>query len=201
MINLPAVEGLLRSSAVTHARDRWADGRMSRWGARAKVRGLVLRSRVTRCGYDLRVGSGFRLVRSVGSTVRLGNSVRLLDGVSFSLDALGAEISIGDQTYLNDGTHLHCRSSITIGARCRVSWGVRILDSNYHQLDDGAVDGPVVIGDDVWVGSGAQILQGITIGSGAVVAAGSVVTRDVGARTLVAGNPARVIRTEVSWTP
>ena len=53
---------------------------------------------------------------------------------------------------------------------------------------------PVVIGDDVWVGGGAIILPGVTIGEGSTVAAGAVVTRDVEPFTLVAGNPARLLR-------
>jgi acetyltransferase-like isoleucine patch superfamily enzyme len=53
---------------------------------------------------------------------------------------------------------------------------------------------PVVLGDDVWVGAGAVILKGVTVGDGAVVAARAVVTRDVPADTVVAGNPARVVK-------
>jgi len=54
---------------------------------------------------------------------------------------------------------------------------------------------PVVIGDDAWIGSHAIILPGVTVGRGAVGAAGSVVTKDVAPRTMVAGNPARLVRT------
>jgi acetyltransferase-like isoleucine patch superfamily enzyme len=58
---------------------------------------------------------------------------------------------------------------------------------------------PVRIGDGVWVGSGATILAGVTVGDGAVIAAASVVTKDVPPGVLVAGNPARVIRRDVTW--
>jgi acetyltransferase-like isoleucine patch superfamily enzyme len=58
---------------------------------------------------------------------------------------------------------------------------------------------PVHIGSHVWIGARALILKGVRIGDGAVVAAGSVVTRDVPSRALVAGNPAQVIREDVSW--
>lgn len=52
----------------------------------------------------------------------------------------------------------------------------------------------MIVGDNVWIGNRAIVLPGVTIGDGAVVGAGSVVTRDVPARTVVAGNPARVVR-------
>ena len=58
---------------------------------------------------------------------------------------------------------------------------------------------PVHIGNHVWIGRSAIILKGVTIGAGAIVGAGSVVTRDVPARSLVAGNPAKVIKENVEW--
>ena len=63
-----------------------------------------------------------------------------------------------------------------------------------HQRDDGGKTAPIHIGDDVWLATRAIVLRGVTIGDGAVVAAGAVVTRDVPERTLVAGVPARRIR-------
>lgn len=195
------LERLSHSGLATGALDRWAAGRTARWRAAARVRGLGIRARASRCGFDLRVGPGFALVRSPGSRVELGDSVRILDRVGFSLDAPGAQIAVGSQTYLNSGTRLHCRTAISIGARCMLAWDVHVIDSDYHRLDGGTVDAAVVIGDDVWIGTGAIVLKGVRIGDGAVVAAGSVVTRDVEAGTLVGGNPARVLRTGVSWTP
>lgn len=69
-------------------------------------------------------------------------------------------------------------------------------------LTDGstpAVAAPVQIGNKVWIGTGAIILKGVTIGDGAVVAAGSIVTRDVATNAVVAGNPAREIRSITAW--
>jgi len=57
----------------------------------------------------------------------------------------------------------------------------------------------IVIGNQVWIGSGARILKGVIIGDNAIIAAGSIVTRDIPANCMAAGIPARVVRTNVSW--
>lgn len=102
--------------------------------------------------------------------------------------------------------------AITLGDDVVISWGVTIVDHNSHAVawEDRASDVldwgrghkdwssvkilPVLIEDKVWVGFNAIILKGVTIGEGAIVAAGAVVTKDVPPHTIVAGNPARVIR-------
>ena len=91
-----------------------------------------------------------------------------------------------------------------IGNHCLIAGGVRIADFDGHPLgaDErraGATFAaetvlPVIIGDDVWIGHGAVILKGVNIGDRAVIGARAVVTRDVPADTVVAGNPARVIK-------
>jgi len=59
---------------------------------------------------------------------------------------------------------------------------------------------PIVIEDHVWIGANAIVLQGVTIGQNSIVAAGAVVTKDVRPNTLVAGNPAQVLRDHVTWS-
>lgn len=76
-----------------------------------------------------------------------------------------------------------------IGRPIRVAQSIR--DSNYNWK---GLDSITIIGNDVWIGYGAVILSGVTIGDGAIVAAGSVVTKNVNAYTIVGGNPARLIR-------
>jgi acetyltransferase-like isoleucine patch superfamily enzyme len=111
----------------------------------------------------------------------------------------GQYIHIGADTFLNYDCVLLDVCEIRIGSRCQLGPRVQILTAT-HPLDaaqraEGWESGaPVRIGDDVWIGGGAIILPGLVIGDGSVVGAGSVVTHDVPARTVVAGNPARVIR-------
>ena len=127
----------------------------------------------------------------------------------------GGEIRIGAWSYIGHGSRLWSRHAIHIGEHVLVSHLVDIHDTDSHPLEwrqrrkdiecvlggraaerAGEVAGaPVVIEDDVWIGCKATILKGVRIGRGAIVAAGAVVTRDVPPFTLVAGNPARTIRT------
>jgi len=112
----------------------------------------------------------------------------------------GATLTLGSG-YINAGLNLSCFESITIGDDVAIAEDVTVRDADNHRIDAARPDrAPIVIGDHVWIGTGATILKGVTIGDGAVVAAGAVVTRDVPARTLVGGVPARVIRTDVDWT-
>ena len=114
-----------------------------------------------------------------------------------------AHLEIGHKSYINLNSTVICYDHIIIGSNCAISWNTNVLDGNAHELVVGEVarprTQPVVIGDKVWIGTGATILPGVTIGDGAVVAAGSVVTADVPGRAVVAGNPARVVREEVTW--
>lgn len=134
-----------------------------------------------------------------GTSIDLGRSVRLYQGVGLYLDAPGATISIGNGTYLNRRTEITCKHNVSIGEGCAVSWDVLITDTDYHQLGDSNPVASTKIGNHVWIGAKAMILKGVTISDGAVVAAGSVVTKDVPAGTLVAGNPAKVVHGGVTW--
>jgi maltose O-acetyltransferase len=109
----------------------------------------------------------------------------------------GATISVGDGTFLNYGVSLSAHRGVTIGKNCLVGNYVVIMDSDYHDLSDRSRPGeaaPIVIEDDVWLGTRATVLKGVRIGRGAVVGAGAVVTEDVPPRSLAFGVPARVVR-------
>lgn len=115
----------------------------------------------------------------------------------------GGRISIGDHTGAS-AVVISSRSSVTIGRHGNLGGNVRIFDHDFHSLDavvrrgprgcEDCATRPVTIGDDVFIGADSLILKGVNIGDRAIIGAGSVVTRDVPADTIVAGNPAVVVR-------
>ena len=171
------------------------------WSARTskRVRGRRL-ARQVEGGRELRAEQGVRIVRlAQDTTVRLGDGVLLAHDVALHLRDHGAVIEVGAGTFVNHRTELVAHERVSLGRDCLLAWDVLVLDSDSHSVDGGARTAPVTIGDRVWIGCRASVLKGVTIGDGAVVAAGSVVVHDVPARALVAGNPARVVRQDVTW--
>lgn len=103
--------------------------------------------------------------------------------------------------FLNSDVKIRCMESITIGNNVKISHNVTIMDSDAHTvLRDGYVKTkPVVIGNNVWIGTRATILKGVHIGDNCIIGAGAVVTKDVPSNCTVAGNPARIIRENINW--
>jgi acetyltransferase-like isoleucine patch superfamily enzyme len=126
-------------------------------------------------------------------------------------DREGSVVSIGRNSFVG-GSTIVCSERIEIGDDVLISWGCTIVDHNSHALMwedrrddvrswysgtknwDNVEKRAVVIGNKSWIGFNSIILKGVTVGEGAIVGAGSVVTKDVPAYAVVAGNPARVIR-------
>lgn len=122
-----------------------------------------------------------------------------------------ASISIGNRTFIGSST-FSIAQELKIGDDVLISWGVNIVDHNSHAISfsqrktdvlnwknhqkdwSGIEIAPVNIERKAWIGLNSIILKGVTIGEGAIVGAGSVVTKDVPPWTIVAGNPARIIR-------
>ena len=107
-------------------------------------------------------------------------------------------IRIGDAVLMSPGVRIACSDEITIGDGVMMANGAYVTDSDWHGLYDrvarpDAVT-PVHIGNNAWLGDGAKVLKGVTIGENSVVAAGAVVIRDVPANVVVAGNPAQVVK-------
>jgi len=108
-----------------------------------------------------------------------------------------AVIEIQEGTYLNNNCSIiSVGPGISIGRVCLIGPEVMIMDSDIHGIENRQqpAQGPVSIGDDVFIGARAVILKGVRIGDHATIAAGAVVTRDVPARSVAAGNPARVVK-------
>jgi acetyltransferase-like isoleucine patch superfamily enzyme len=166
-----------------------------------RARGMLLALRVDEAGSSLMAEGSVRIDRQApGTRIVLGDRVRLRRSAAFYLRARGATVEIGRNTYLNRRTEIFCSRSVRIGADCAIAWDVLITDSDQHSIDGHDPVAPVEIGDHVWIGAGAKILKGVTIGNGAVVAAASLVTYDVPSGALVGGVPAETIRDQVEWS-
>ena len=149
------------------------------------------------------------------SLIQIGENTVIL-GELF-LFAHGGKIEIGKNCYIGEKTRIRSANSIKIGNEVMISDDVNIYDTDAHSLnyilrqkefvevvilnnlikDPNDVDtqsAPVVIEDHVWIGFNVGILKGVTIGKGAIIGAGSVVTKDLEPFTVVAGNPAKIIK-------
>ena len=149
---------------------------------------------------DIRAGA--RL--AIGSNVTLNSNnrsyhVNLFAPVKLFARIPGANINIGDNTRIH-GSCIHSQSSISIGKNCLIAGNCQIIDGSGHDIgSDSRLDvsfkaQPIVIKDNVWLGTGVIILPGTTIGSGSVISAGSVVKGTVEKDCLMMGNPAKVVK-------
>lgn len=114
-----------------------------------------------------------------------------------------SRLFIGNKVRMS-GTSICASNSITIGNRCVIGADVIIADTDFHALDPikrssledskNALTSPVVIGDDVFIGGRSIILKGVTLGDSVIVGAGSVVTKSFEPNSIIAGNPAKLIK-------
>lgn len=163
--------------------------------------------------------TSFRFNVNSKNPIKIGNNCML--NCDFIFESEKGEIEIGDRTFINCGTSLISRSKIKIGNDVTIAWGCTLYDHNSHSLDwqerqkdleqqlndynngldfiknknwETVKSKPITIEDKVWIGFDCTILNGVTIGEGAIVGAKSVVRENVEPYTIVAGNPAVVIK-------
>ena len=139
---------------------------------------------------------------SVGKNVYLGSHCYLS-----AFNDLGGGITIGDNCMLGSYNHITCCNNINIGFNLRTGSYVLISDNAHGNPLDNEMKkfhpnsrplyskGPIIIGNNVWIGDKAAILGGVTIGDGAIIGANSVVTHDVPSNCIAVGCPARIIPT------
>lgn len=172
-------------------------------------------------------GAQFKISRracinvSADFTVNFFETSRKVEGASFIVakDALaeikgnfkmlyGADVKIFEggklflgSGYTNAGVQIRCSQSIRIGNNVAIAKDVVIMDSDAHEIfyDGYEMSKGICIEDNVWIGTRAMILKGVTVGEGSMIAAGAVVTKDVPPHSMVAGVPARVIKTDIGF--
>lgn len=138
---------------------------------------------------------------SIGSRTSFGDMLFLTAWMKYGTPT----IDIGENCSFGQYNHITAINKISIGDNCQTGKWVTISDNNHGNTDLESLrippikrevisKGPVIIGNNVWIGDKATVLSGVTIGDGVVVAANTVVTKDVPAYCVVAGIPARIIK-------
>jgi acetyltransferase-like isoleucine patch superfamily enzyme len=161
--------------------------------------GAFSRESLAACGDGCVFEDGVRIFHPdrvwIGAGVYVGH-----DAILKSYHA--GELRIADGAWIGPQCFLHAAGTLTIGRNVGIGAGVKIITSKHAEagrrvpiLHSPIEFAPVTIEDDADLGIGAVVLPGVTIGRGALVGAGAVVTRDVAAYAVVAGNPARLLRT------
>jgi len=140
-----------------------------------------------------------------GANIRMGRCVHVITAPDRKVrlttwahaDGAGA-IEIGNYCLICPGVRIDAAGRVSVGANTMIAAGAYLTDADWHDIYDRTRvigrQGDIVLEDNVWIGDGAIVCKGVTIGANSVVGAGSVVTRDVPANVIAAGNPARVVR-------
>jgi acetyltransferase-like isoleucine patch superfamily enzyme len=176
-----------------------------RWALRFCWFEPLFRSQCTSVGRRLRMEQ-LPFITGVG-TIILGDDVELSGKSSIAFSnriQRRPAIIIGSHTFLGHNCTLNVGAEIYIGEYCLIAGGVRIADFDGHPIVAAERRAhlptppdqirPIRIGDDVWIGAGAIILKGVSIGDRSIIGAGAVVSKNVPSDTVVAGNPARIVK-------
>jgi acetyltransferase-like isoleucine patch superfamily enzyme len=166
---------------------------------------LARRRFLSAAGYRMKLGGMLFLGRRVtlqvgrGARLRFGRWVWIGDGTKIRCHE--GEVRIGDKTVLGQDCTISAYQRVSIGEQCILADRVMLIDFDHNVVEverpirvQGIYKRDVRVGSNVWIGFGAQILRGVSVGDNAIVGAGSIVTKDVPANGVVGGAPARLIR-------
>lgn len=163
-----------------------------------KIRLILNRRKLAFCGENVFFDKNIELMR-FPRNISINHNAVIKEGAKICPCNANARITIGENTTIGYHTFIFASEKIDIGNNCLIAPFVYIVDSD-HSIEMGTLinqqpnkTAKVVIEDDVWISTGAKILKGVTIHTGAVIAAGSVVTSDVEAYSIVGGIPAKKI--------
>jgi len=148
--------------------------------------------------FDSKNGGQFfydsHIVLEKNSKLVLGDNVNFFSGAQIKCFE-NAEVKIGNDTYFSGYVTIHAKESISIGKKCSISWGVTIIDSDFHSIYNQDIKSSnVIIDDNVWIGCNVTILKGVNIHNGSIIAAGSIMTSSTTQKGIYAGNPAKLIK-------
>ena len=162
---------------------------------------LYVRPHLDESGIGMRVMNPRHLEIS-GTNIKVGNHVHFMalqdKPVRLAVFENLGRIEIGDYGVINPGVRVSSADSITIGNSCLLAMNCYLSDADWHDLNHRIYapgnTAPIVLEDNVWIGDSALVTKGVTIGKNSIVGAYSVVTKDVPANCIVAGNPARIVK-------
>ncbi len=140
-------------------------------------------------GRKIRIGDHAHIIAATDNKIRL---------TTWSGKQGQGEITIGNYCLISPGVRISAARSVHIGDNCMLAANVYVSDSDWHHVYNRIrpfrCTKPVALEDNVWLGESVMVLKGVTIGENSVIGAGSVVTKDIPANVVAAGNPARVIK-------
>lgn len=171
-------------------------------------------------GFNYKFGRSSAIELRFGSKIEnisLGNNVWMY-GVIIS--SSGGKVQMMDNTKIGAGSKITAVNKVVVGKYSAIATGVVITDNNNHPINPEdrkfmrltpedsefrdwkySDNGPIIIGENVWVGADSRILKGVTIGNNSIVAACSVVTKDIPENCIAAGNPAKIVRENIDNSP
>ena len=146
------------------------------------------------------------MIKGNNNKLHIGKNC-IMDGVSVIFDNENSEITIGKDTSIGKLLLVSLEPyKISIGENCMISYDTEIRNTDSHMIYDLETKKrinygkEIEIGNNVWIGTRAIILKGVKVGDGSIIAAGSIVNKNINSNTIVAGIPAKEVKNNVYWT-